>query len=137
MSREQTRQMWGTRFVSTGQPQVEEQSEDPRREFLSFPFSSDLKLIMISSATVRWVRGELIRQGTYGSIYLALNGTTGEIIAVKQVEFSRKTGDEPPNAREAVQADAIKSEIELVKDLDHPNVVQYLGFEETPSCLSL
>ena len=35
----------------------------------------------------KWVKGELIGKGTYGRVYLALNATTGEMIAVKQVEL--------------------------------------------------
>jgi len=32
---------------------------------------------------------------------------------------------------------ALKMESETLKDLDHPNIVQYLGFEETPTFLSM
>jgi mitogen-activated protein kinase kinase kinase len=32
---------------------------------------------------------------------------------------------------------ALKMESETLKDLDHPNIVQYLGFEETPSNWSI
>ena len=35
----------------------------------------------------KWVKGDLIGKGTYGRVYLALNATTGEMIAVKQVEM--------------------------------------------------
>ncbi|KAJ7900257.1 MAP kinase [Mycena olivaceomarginata] len=70
-------------------------------------------------ATFKWVRGELIGRGTYGRVYLALNATTGEMIAVKQV------------------VQALKDESETLRVLDHPNIVQYLGFEETLSNLSI
>jgi len=33
--------------------------------------------------------------------------------------------------------EALKLESETLKDLDHPNIVQYLGFEETPTFLSI
>ena len=39
---------------------------------------------------MRWIKGDLIGKGTYGRVYLALNATTGEMIAVKQVEVNPK-----------------------------------------------
>ncbi|KAF8807311.1 Pkinase-domain-containing protein [Phlegmacium glaucopus] len=89
-----------------------------------------------SKATFKWVRGELIGQGTYGRVYLALNATTGEMIAVKQVELPRTASDKNDSRQHAV-VQALKMESETLKDLDHPHIVQYLGFEETPSNLSI
>lgn len=88
------------------------------------------------TATFKWVRGELIGQGTYGKVYLALNATTGEMIAVKQVELPRTASDKN-DTRQHTVAQALIMESETLKDLDHPNIVQYLGFEETPSNLSM
>ena len=87
-------------------------------------------------AIFKWVRGELIGKGTYGRVYLALNATTGEMIAVKQVEIPQTASDKN-DSRQAIYVKALKSESETLKDLDHPNVVQYLGFEETPNFLSM
>ena len=88
------------------------------------------------TATFKWVRGELIGQGTYGKVYLALNATTGEMIAVKQVELPRTASDKNDSRQHAV-VQALKMESETLKDLDHPHIVQYLGFEETPSNWSM
>lgn len=87
-------------------------------------------------AIFRWIRGELIGKGTYGKVYLALNATTGEMIAVKQVEIPR-TASDITDTRQITVLEALKLESETLKDLDHPNIVQYLGFEETPSFLSM
>ncbi|KAI0715329.1 Pkinase-domain-containing protein [Earliella scabrosa] len=84
----------------------------------------------------RWVRGELIGKGTYGRVYLALNATTGEMIAVKQVEIPRTASDKD-DSRQVSVVEALKLESETLKDLDHPHIVQYLGFEETPTFLSI
>ena len=89
-----------------------------------------------SVAIFRWVRGELIGKGTYGRVYLALNATTGEMIAVKQVEIPRTASDKD-DSRQVSVVEALKLESETLKDLDHPNIVQYLGFEETPTFLSM
>ncbi|KAG2120796.1 MAP kinase [Suillus discolor] len=84
----------------------------------------------------KWVRGELIGKGTYGRVYLALNATTGEMIAVKQVEIPVTASDRKDN-RQMSFVQALKMESETLKDLDHPHIVQYLGFEETPTFLSI
>lgn len=69
-------------------------------------------------------------------MYLALNATTGEMIAVKQVEMPRTASDKD-DSRQVSVVEALKLESETLKDLDHPNIVQYLGFEETPTFLSM
>ena len=40
-----------------------------------------------------WVKGELIGKGSFGKVYLALNATAGEMIAVKQVEVPQTVSD--------------------------------------------
>lgn len=69
-------------------------------------------------------------------MYLALNANTGEMIAVKQVEIPR-TDSDINDTRQISVVEALKLESETLKDLDHPNIVQYLGFEETPAFLSM
>lgn len=87
-------------------------------------------------ASFKWVRGELIGQGTYGKVYLALNASTGEMMAVKQVDIPRSASAKS-DSRQIAVVDALKFESETLKDLEHPHVVQYLGFEETPHNLSI
>ncbi len=58
------------------------------------------------------------------------------MIAVKQVEMPRTASDKD-DTRQVTVVEALKSESETLKDLDHPNIVQYLGFEETPTFLSM
>jgi mitogen-activated protein kinase kinase kinase len=86
----------------------------------------------------KWVRGELIAKGTYGRVYLALNSTTGELFAVKQFEnpIAASASDRKDN-RQMESVQAFKTEIEMLKDLDHPHIVQYLGFEETKTFLNM
>ena len=93
-------------------------------------------VFIVRIAIFRWVRGELIGKGTYGRVYLALNATTGEMIAVKQVELPRTASDKD-DTRQVSVVEALKLESETLKDLDHPNIVSYLGFEETPTFLSM
>ena len=81
------------------------------------------------------MRGEFIGKGTFGRVYLAMNSTPGDLIAMRQVIFH------PERERNRTQqtriAEKLRLQCEMMKDLDHPNVVQYLGFEETEMCLSL
>ena len=88
------------------------------------------------TAIFKWVRGELIGKGTYGRVYLALNATTGEMIAVKQVELPKTASDHDDN-RQTQVVDALRAESDTLKDLDHPNIVQYLGYEQTADFLSM
>ena len=81
------------------------------------------------------MRGELIGKGTYGRVYLALNATTGEMIAVKQVEIPRTASDKE-DSRQVTVVEALKSESGTLKDL-YADILSYLGFEETPTFLSM
>ena len=58
------------------------------------------------------------------------------MIAVKQVEIPTTASDKS-DSRQASFVQALKLESETLKDLDHPHIVAYLGFEETPSFLSM
>lgn len=82
-----------------------------------------------SSVTLRdqkqyvWVKGELIGRGSFGKVFLGLNATTGDMMAVKQVKAARNQNVEDPTK-------SLYAEVETMKDLDHLNIVQYLGFEQ-------
>ncbi|KAJ7067179.1 kinase-like domain-containing protein [Mycena amicta] len=121
IQRKRSTKLWGNRLEEVDTSNLSES-----------PSTSDVS----STTTFKWVRGELIGRGTYGRVYLALNATTGEMIAVKQVETPRTAGDKS-DRRQISIVQALKMESETLKDLDHPNIVQYLGFEETPSFLSM
>ncbi|KAL0578727.1 mitogen-activated protein kinase kinase kinase [Marasmius crinis-equi] len=84
--------------------------------------------------TFQWARGELIGQGSYGRVYLALNATTGEIIAVKQVEVTKTHSD---RRRQTDVAQALRLEKNTLKHLDHTHIVRFLGYEENSKCLSI
>lgn len=83
-----------------------------------------------------WVKGELIGKGSFGKVYLALNATAGEMIAVKQVEVPQTLSDKS-SAKQKEMIDTLHAEVETMKDLDHFNIVQYLGFEALPDVYNL
>ncbi|KAJ3550235.1 hypothetical protein NMY22_g585 [Coprinellus aureogranulatus] len=90
----------------------------------------------LTKPTFQWMRGELLGKGSYGQVFLALNATTGELMAVKQVELP-KTASDKANTHQLNVLKALKFESDTLKDLDHPNIVQYLGFEESTDHLSI
>ncbi|KAI9838443.1 MAG: hypothetical protein M1838_004602 [Thelocarpon superellum] len=87
-------------------------------------------------ATFKWIRGELIGKGTYGRVYLGFNPTTGEFLAVKQVEVNRAAaGQDTEKMKEMVSA--LDQEIDTMQHLDHENIVQYLGCEREKYSISI
>ena len=86
--------------------------------------------------TLNWVKGELIGKGSYGRVYIAMNVTTGDMMAVKQVELPATERDRH-DRRQMGMIDALDSEIALLKDMYHPNIVAYLGCETSPEYLSM
>ena len=58
------------------------------------------------------------------------------MIAVKQVELP-KTDSDRADTRQTAVVDAIKSESATLRELNHPNVVEYLGFEQTNDFFNL
>ncbi|KAF8064123.1 kinase-like domain-containing protein [Lyophyllum atratum] len=65
---------------------------------------------------LNWVRGRLIGKGKYGRVYMALDPTKGEIMAVKQIEIPQ----DRPGSRSLVEA--LKFESELLRTLSHENI---------------
>nr|POE64823.1 map kinase kinase kinase mkh1 [Quercus suber] len=86
--------------------------------------------------TFKWMRGQLIGKGTFGRVYLGMNTTTGELLAVKQVEVNPKHAKaDPAKIREMVKA--LDIEIDTMQHLDHENIVQYLGCERKEFSISI
>jgi mitogen-activated protein kinase kinase kinase len=72
----------------------------------------------------KWIKGALIGAGSFGKVYLGMDASTGLLMAVKQVELP--TGSAPNQERKKSMLSALEREIELLKDLQHENIVQYL-----------
>ncbi|KAI8921345.1 kinase-like domain-containing protein [Powellomyces hirtus] len=72
--------------------------------------------------------GDCLGKGAFGCVYAALNMTTGEVVAVKQIRTKNII---------ASDMTLIMAEIDLLKELHHPNIVKYLGFSKTPSSLNI
>jgi len=70
----------------------------------------------------RWRKGVLLGSGGFGSVYLGLL-ETGEIIAVKQIEFM----DAIHNSNLKAKLNEARKEIEIMQRLQHEHIVRYLG----------
>lgn len=133
LGRKRSTKLWGTRLLEMT-PGQDQQGGAGSAATSASPVTDASG--SSSRPVFKWVKGDLIGKGTYGRVYIALNATTGEMIAVKQVERPRTDSDREDSRQKGVVA-ALKSEIDTLKDLDHPNIVSYLGFEETPKFLHL
>nr|GAT44126.1 predicted protein [Mycena chlorophos] len=102
------------------------------------PSHSNFRVDSVAPPSIKfqWVKGALIGQGSYGRVFLGMT-TSGELLAVKQVETPQTPSDRAsPKQREVVEA--LKFESKALQLLgDHPNIVQYLGFEETSTTLNI
>ncbi|KAK2805354.1 hypothetical protein FQN51_000180 [Onygenales sp. PD_10] len=72
--------------------------------------------------------GDCLGKGAFGSVYRALNWGTGETVAVKQIRLV----DLPKS-----ELRVIMQEIDLLKNLDHPNIVKYHGFVKSVETLNI
>ncbi|MBW0501561.1 hypothetical protein O181_041276 [Austropuccinia psidii MF-1] len=124
--RRKSTKLWGVKtqeVIPGGQVSIPSIAESPKDDD-------------VANFSFKWVKGELIGKGSFGQVFLALNATNGEMLAVKQVELPKTRSDRESERQNNVVA-ALKSEIHLMRDLEHPNIVQYLGFEETTVNLSI
>lgn len=111
--------LWGQKVVEVTSAEIEK------------GFTSRMRNSIGDFEELAWIKGELIGRGSFGSVFLALNVTTGEMLAVKQVVVQ----DQVSLKSESLQA--LHKEVETMKDLDHLNIVQYLGFEQKDNTYSL
>ena len=74
----------------------------------------------------KYMKGAMIGQGSFGTVFLALHAVTAELMAVKQVEMPSNSGS-TMDAKKNSMIEALKHEISLLRDMKHPNIVQYLG----------
>ena len=63
-----------------------------------------------------WKRGQKLGEGTFGEVYIATHEHTGEKAALKKIKLECED--------EGVPGTTLR-EVSLLKELHHPNVVQY------------
>ncbi|XP_060068251.1 probable serine/threonine-protein kinase DDB_G0282963 [Ylistrum balloti] len=71
--------------------------------------------------TIQWKKGNVLGKGAFGTVWCGLT-SEGQLIAVKQIELNTGNQDKAKREYEKVQ-----EEVELLKTLNHKNIVGYLG----------
>lgn len=88
--------------------------------------AEDIGLSQLASSTsnisIRWQQGKFVGGGTFGSVYIALNLESGDIMAVKEIRLQ-----DPATAKPLVEQ--IRSEMQIMSLLRHEHIVEYYGIE--------
>ncbi|WFD32788.1 mitogen-activated protein kinase kinase kinase [Malassezia sp. CBS 17886] len=84
----------------------------------------DTAAVLTAAARIRWHKGALIGAGSFGNVFLGMNAKTGLLMAVKQVQLPSR--DNETTQRQRYMVESLESEIELLKTIEHPHIVQYL-----------
>ena len=70
-----------------------------------------------------WTKGKVIGSGSFGTVYLGMDANTGHLIAGKEFNFDVK------EQKQIELLSQLETEIRVMKDLGHENIVQYRGAE--------
>ncbi|XP_072542621.1 uncharacterized protein map3k19 isoform X2 [Salminus brasiliensis] len=81
--------------------------------------------------TISWTKGEVLGRGAYGTVYCGLT-SQGQLIAVKQVLLDVSTSETAEN-----EYNRLEREVDLLKNLNHPNIVGFLGTALTDNVISI
>ncbi|KAH9597881.1 Protein kinase domain [Trypanosoma melophagium] len=72
----------------------------------------------------------LIGKGSFGVVFQAMDRDTNHIIAVKEIAFSSRGAN-------SKAVEAVRKELAILKELDHPHIVKCLGEECDENCLRI
>ncbi|OBA24856.1 Pkinase-domain-containing protein [Hanseniaspora valbyensis NRRL Y-1626] len=112
----------------------------------------------------KWIKGSKLGSGSYGNVFLGLNSLNGTLMAVKQVPFVDDTSTTNTNSgndnsdikgsseggnKEEIKktsndkkvstkmVEALSREIDLLQNLNHENIVDYLGCSNEDGFLNI
>ncbi|KAI8811649.1 kinase-like domain-containing protein [Cladochytrium replicatum] len=75
-----------------------------------------------TAISMRWQIGQFLSSGSSGSVHKAINLDSGDLIAVKEIRFSDLATIESLKR-------SIGEEMDILRMLNHPNIVEYYGVE--------
>ncbi|KAL1548587.1 Mitogen-activated protein kinase kinase kinase npk1 [Salvia divinorum] len=82
---------------------------------------------------IRWRKGELIGCGAFGRVHMGMNLDSGELLAVKEVSIAANSASK--KTQEYIGE--LEKEVNLLKNLSHPNIVRYLGTAREEDSLNI
>ncbi|ORZ28770.1 kinase-like domain-containing protein [Lobosporangium transversale] len=85
----------------------------------------DAGLIPLENDYSWWIRGKFIGVGSFGRVSLGWHRQLGTFMAVKQVELPVNNSVKEDKQKTLVEA--LEREIDLLKELHHERIVQYIG----------
>eukprot|EP00759_Apiculatamorpha_spiralis_P024099 PhF_6_TR27811/c0_g1_i1/m.40556 len=74
--------------------------------------------------TVNWRKGNILGSGAFATVHVGLNLDTGEMMAVKHIEF------DPIDVHLERKLRMLQNEIQILKKLNHANIVKYFFLEK-------
>lgn len=86
-------------------------------------------LLASSSITAKYTLGAMVGQGSYATVYAAMVKETGEQVAIKVLDKRRFISD--------LSEETLRLEAELIRSLQHPNIIQVLDTIDTDDTLAL
>ncbi|KAK1363840.1 MAP protein kinase [Heracleum sosnowskyi] len=95
----------------------------PTAATASQPLPSPIVAAKPEKGKSHWNKGKLIGRGTFGSVYVGSDRETGALCAMKEVELVANDQKSAECIRQ------LEQEIQLLRHLKHPNIVQYYGSE--------
>ncbi|XP_069081152.1 mitogen-activated protein kinase kinase kinase 19 isoform X1 [Pleurodeles waltl] len=75
----------------------------------------------LNDDSIMWTKGDVLGKGAYGTVYCGLT-SHGQLIAVKQVPLN--TSDQDTTEKEYQK---LQEEVDLLRTLEHVNIVGFLG----------
>ena len=82
--------------------------------------SCDKVVIRARSVNFSWHRGIKIGQGRFGKVYTAVNNSTGELMAMKEIAIQ---------AGETGTIKSVAEELKIFEGIQHRHLVKYYGVE--------
>ncbi|PWN20915.1 hypothetical protein BCV69DRAFT_178505 [Microstroma glucosiphilum] len=103
-------------------------SVEGRAVSLSAPSRHKITLLEEDNKSTTFQMGNCIGRGQFGSVYRALNLSTGQMVAVKRIKIE---------GRSEAEVTQLMKEVELLKRLHHPSVVKYEGLVRGTDAISI
>ena len=84
-----------------------------------------------SFRNIEWRKGDILGRGGFGSVFIGLNEATGQLMAVKSLQFDVK------DRTIIAKTKLLQNEIALMKTLEHPNIVSYYFTERVGNSINI